>query len=591
MPPLPTLQKPSTPPNGAPVKGGKPLIQVPVKAKPVPVEAPVKEDRQQRLVIYREVQEKKYLGAKALTYEQVKQLLGYETEAMYSARVGVKTAFGDDFMFRSLKGEKVRCWNNMENRPFNEGHGKALAQVILTREWADSRNGGKVILPTKTENGIEMIEYDEMTVNGETIIITRTGQIDSGQHRLYAELLAVEMFLANPAKYPKWKVQPTLEAIIVFGVSDSPRVTMTLDNVRPRTLTDVLYTMETFSKLNIVDRREHSRMLAYATDLLWKRTAAATEVVKYQTHSASLDFIERHKKLVEGVAHIFKCNTDRSLTNLKLSPGHSAALLYLMGCCSTAPNDYAAGQPPSERLLDFNNWDFACEFWKHLSDTKNPKYTEVRRALAALADDESGGGRSVEKQAIICKAWNAILEDTESPVTANTVKLEYIEKNGSMVLDEHPGVGGIDVGPSTNAVETAPDASVEEQATAAREVRVKDMDAKVKDKALAPVKGTKNLSRTEQLAELRQKYPGKTLLFRVKEGLSAWEEDASLVAGMFKLKTLVDKTTKSRQCVILPEIADHAVQKLLEAKHDVAICTASPGGDVKVELPKLKPKK
>lgn len=590
---MPPIQKPVT---QKPTAGGKPAIQVPMlrvgkpvtptivkpataPTKPVPIKVlPVAKASKE--VVYPEIDVVKCLGDKALTVAKAKELLGWETEAMYAARTGEKISFGDDFMCKNIKGEKVRCWNNLSNRPFTEAHARELGQSVLTRDWADARN---------TREGEE-----EMTINGETISITKTAQIDSGQHRLTGLVFAGEEWVANKAHWiDKWPTEPTMEALLVFGVSDNKRVTQTLDNVRPRTLTDVLYTSPTFADLGTVEKRECSRMLAYATDLMWARVRAADAFIKYQSHAASLDFVDRHPKMVDCVAFIFKENKDRSLSNLRLSPGHSAAFLYLMGSCDSDNEEYSVGQPPSEKHLSWTYWDMSCQFWKLLSNIKDDRLLQVRKELQSLVDDETGqSGRAAEKHAIICKAWNVTVEHEggEENITKEQVALEYGERDGRKVLVDQPNVGGIDMGPPKTLTEKPPtDVEIAEDKSAKQEARVKELDGKAKVNSTPTVKGTAELPLIKQLRELHQKYPGKTFLFVDADGARAWNEDAGTVAGVLKLKTIADKH-QMRQCLVLPEIMDHAIESLMRAGHDVAMCSQAPNGDLMVEVQKPKPK-
>ena len=70
-----------------------------------------------------------------------------------------------------------------------------------------------------------------ITVNGETIIVTRYADVDSGQHRGIGFLFACQIWEKgdiwngiDPRKL--WPEMPTMECIIVYGVSSSPRVTI-----------------------------------------------------------------------------------------------------------------------------------------------------------------------------------------------------------------------------------------------------------------------------------------------------------------------------------------------------------------------------
>jgi hypothetical protein len=96
-------------------------------------------------------------------------------------------------------------------------------------------------------------------------------------------------------------------------VSEEPATIRTLDNVRPRTLSDVLYTEENvFGRLSAAARKEAIRNLDYAIRFLWNRTGQSNpsygSFTSYRTHSESLDFFHRHPHLAQIVEHITGIN-------------------------------------------------------------------------------------------------------------------------------------------------------------------------------------------------------------------------------------------------------------------------------------------
>jgi hypothetical protein len=216
-----------------------------------------------------------------ITVAKGKEILLWEAEKEYAARVkasnpaykDVEITFPKEFPahFRDEEGNLVRCWNNCKNRWFDEPRARLYAQEILQRNWA-----GPSTFPGET-------------VNGETIVIGRTGIVLSGQHRLIGLVLAFQMWLGkNKLHWQKyWQEEPFLESLIVTGVSEHPCIVRTLDNVKSRTLADTLYTSEVFDGLTLPEangetqrtlrpkeRMELARMLDSAVDLLWKRTGA-----------------------------------------------------------------------------------------------------------------------------------------------------------------------------------------------------------------------------------------------------------------------------------------------------------------------------
>lgn len=431
-------------------------------AKPKNGKAKVAIQDAARKIKYPEVRSILYLANNdkgPMTAELAVKLMGLETEKEFAARLmkDNPTLTEDACTFEKAgkiplckdeDGVNVYCWNNEGNREFDDDRSKGYTQDILERKWADSRNG------------------DGMTINGESIIFTCTGRVDSGQKRLIAVWRAKQKWLKNPLKYPKWKEEPSIEALVVVGISENPAVTQTIDNVSPRSLEDVLFTSHTFADLkSLSDKREIVRMTAKATESLFGRTGAGGEKGNktYQTHSASLDFLARHKRLEKYVKHIYEENKNRSISLLKLSPGEMAACCWLMASGQSDGDAYRNANPPSEKGLNFDNEGRAMQFFVELvhaarnagADKKeHVPLTAVIHALGNLADDDTGmGGRKVEKLAILARAWAWWhKQDATAIIPPDVVDLKYSKDEIGMahLLPDIDGYlnwfGGCDLG-------------------------------------------------------------------------------------------------------------------------------------------------
>lgn len=381
--------------------------------------------------------------------------LGWETEKEFQERMvkeepGTKAenwTYGDNFHCRNVAGEKVRCSRNAHNRYFDQGWCDHLVQTILNGQWAGPHTvsdvteeiyGGKEAfkLPTGgTVNPGDTFQMVSGTVNGETIRISRYGDVLSGQHTMTAVKLANEKLHqvrsqigmdAVNKKYPAWKDHNDVfvETITIKGLSEDPRVLMSVDYVKPRSAADVFYTSEVFRKeTSLSKRRELCKMLEVACSTLWQRTDARG----YRTHPEMVGFLERHPKLLNCVTHLFEENTaseseGRKISKLRLSAGQCAALMYLMGSAGpkTDGDAYRNEDPaPSERNLDWSYWVQAGDFWTELAS--GIMLAAVRKALAQLVDSAPGkdeneglGGRANEKLAILAKAWEVYKDHPET---------------------------------------------------------------------------------------------------------------------------------------------------------------------------------
>ena len=122
----------------------------------------------------------------------MKDAMGWETESEYRARkvrenpgtTPEKFPMGDGVALEgggiqpvhctNVAGEKVICWHNAHNRPFDDAWSEDIEHTVLVGQWA-----GPHTMPGET-------------VNGETIRISRYGQVLSGQHSMTGAIRADE---------------------------------------------------------------------------------------------------------------------------------------------------------------------------------------------------------------------------------------------------------------------------------------------------------------------------------------------------------------------------------------------------------------
>ncbi len=410
-----------------------------------------------------------------ITVEQAKLLLDWETEKEYAAREAAKNPdlkesmvklTDEDTLLQDEEGNKIACWNNNSNRPFRENHAKELAQEILNKRWK---------------------------MNWENIIISCTGQLTSGQHRLIGLILAAQIWAGpNKARWlKKWPDEPTIESSVAFGTSDDPEVIQTLDNVLARSEADIFYLSPLFRDLTTKkDRKLCSNMLARCVDLLWRRThagnAGGTEIFK--THSASMEFVDRHMKVLDCVRNLFDINDGRVITNMRLSPGQCAAMMYLMGSSNSDGDEYMQASTPSEKKINWDRWDDACKFWALLvadDESMNP----LKKALAGLFDEDTlSGGRTIEKLTTIAKAWAFFIEG--QPFSKEDLQLSYTtnDKGQSVLTDQDRDTtfGGIDFGePEKKSGKPIvdPDKKALEEAAQAKEAEREKRAKEIADKA------------------------------------------------------------------------------------------------------------
>lgn len=453
---------------------------------------------------------KLFLGDKALDANDAKDILGWEEETE-------EKKFPDDEVILVLGGKKIRTANNLTNRPFNRSLADTYAQDILNRNWADSRNG------------------EDMSINGETIVRDRTGMVQSGQHRLIGLILAHHRFEDAKEKEhwaAKWPnaAGPSIEAILVSGISPNQRVIRTLDNVKTRTLDDVLYTSGAFGKLKSSDRKVINKIAAFAVKNLWERLGAKNDPFSPdRTHSESMEFLDRHPRVYRAVKHIWEEDADGKIKAF-VSPGTAAALLYLMGASTSDGAKYHEAEQPSENYITWGSedatWDKAQEFWTLMKES-NEDYKPLRDAIGMLTDPNTGReGTRDEKVAIIIKAWNLI--SNGQPLTADGLKLEYTQPapDEPARLAEVPTVAGIDLGKPKPPVD--PDAPTEEEKAAKKaEIQAKKDAKKAKKDGADPGQGTPEI--LQEVHKVEKLFPDRLLLFKGQTTWNAFGEHAKPV--------------------------------------------------------------
>jgi hypothetical protein len=437
------------------------------------------------------------LSALTITAALAKELLDWQTEEEFiqrqiaenpgvaaahraakaddAKRIEARYEYLDRYLLRDMEGRKVRAFNNNRNRPLTPDHYRELAQSILLREWH---------------------------FNGETIIVGRTGEVESGQHRLIALIFAADRWrLENKEWIELWPEEPTIQSLVATGTSEDTETIQTLDNVRTRSLSDVFFTSGDFSDILDAERADLIRMQAKAIDYLWKRLGMSSEKVVYergilfQTHQTSIRLRDDHPRIVECIKLIRGLNEGRTISTLGLSPGQVATLLYLMGCSSSDAKAYREHPEPSEKLLSWDRWKQALAFWT--SFAKEEESTKaVRDAMKMLQAPEAAvAGITAWKSAVLCRAWTMWLD--KGRVTrlgeADTLKklaekwdlsTKFDDDRGAIQLTKEgqPTLGGIDVGQAPEKVEEEappPVPGTQEFKDADREQRIRGMQQRL----------------------------------------------------------------------------------------------------------------
>lgn len=373
---------------------------------------PVRIERGKRSVLYPKREARFFVGKNAIICSQAKEWLGWQTDK--------DSKFGNDFLLKLPDGTKIRCTNNIKNRPFDFHLMKTLAQEILRGHYR---------------------------LNFETIIFGRTGLVLSGQHRLIALAYACILWQDEPEAYPYWKKEPTIDSLVGFGCVEDDIVVNTLDTGKRRSLSDVFYRSETFANVDHRDRVKMARMLEHAVRMLWYRTGATTDAfnpVLIRTHRESTLFVENHLRLLECVKYIYEENEEKRISKY-IGPGYASALLYLMIFANSNQEKYVNAGPPNESVLDNSAEEKAEQFWALVD---SPEFMPLKTAVTQVSADESDS--IAVRSALLIKAWLAF--SAKEKITSKDLELEFVgdPDNLRRMLDECPVIGGIDIGSPAN---------------------------------------------------------------------------------------------------------------------------------------------
>lgn len=468
---------------------------------------------------------------------RAKEILGWEEESG-------KIKFGADFFLTDLNGNKVRLINNTGNRPWNQGWSLTLAQDVLTG----------------------FFEF-----NGETAIVGKYGTTLSAQHRLIGLILAYQKWSKDDAEGRHWRKvhpeEPFVETLVVTGIEETARVKNSLDNVRPRDFSDVIYSDPTmFGDKKPEHRRVLCRAVSYAVQELWKRTGYVQDPYGLKrTHSGSVEFFQSHPRIKDCVSHLFDENGDNNrVGSIFGSLGYAAAQMYLMAASATDAKkveEYYKAKKRGEGQLDFSRYDRAEEFWTLLVGGSE-QFQTVRDAINALRhpDTNEGGSRS-EKLLVIQRAWDEFSEG--QPMKFDTIKLDKSDYSvpdgeGQKYLIEFADFGGID---RTDADELKPiDQFVppEEVAKAAQEIRQKnghatireaDEDDRQPDAVPTPAPAAKKqpggktaIGRDDRMNKFWSENPGTVLVVKVNDSwYTTYGKDAVALAKLLKTRVNEDK--------------------------------------------------
>lgn len=405
-----------TPKKGTKPKGAKTTKKVPKKKTPASDDDTTPYcDPDDPEIVYSQVNVIPFFGKRyndrsggPLTVDQAKEFLGWQEESQ-------NISFKSDYLFKDRKGRKVRCTNNLHNRPFS---------VTLAWKWM-----------------IEILRKKWM-LNGESIIIDCAGMVQDGQHRLIGLVWAAQEWELHPHKWQKyWKTEPTIDTLIVTGVANDDETINTMNTGKPRSFADALYRSGLFADYNQKNRQRVSRIGQSAVKLLWRRTGQKELSVAYHMpHSEAFEFVHSHPHICDSIRHVFEEDGSANKINGYVPAGEAAAMLYLMAVSDSDRDTYVRNR--CEDGLDVKHFDKACDFWTLIANQSSKVEPLLDHLLSIPEEIITPVARNVRIGHVV-KAWD--LFSRNKKITQALTDLEVSDEEPPY-LREYPEFGGIDIG-------------------------------------------------------------------------------------------------------------------------------------------------
>lgn len=367
-----------------------------------------------REILYPTIEARICLAEDALTVDQAKMILGWTPENDNEKFVP------KDVHLKDGKGTPIHCSNITKfQRVYTLGNLKRLMWEILAGNWK---------------------------LNGETISVGQTGFVLDGKHRLAALVMAVQEWHRNPERYPFWKEEPTIEAVLILGLEESAEVVSTIGVGKPRSLADSIYASGLFEDVPKGEATKLSKYLEHAVRLLWERTGAREDAYDPRiSHAEAFDFIERHPTLIHCVRTVFleEGGKDRRLSRW-LPLGYTAGLMYLMATEGCDVKAYTEAAEKSESLLGTLVSLETAESFLAAVANKDKELKALFNWFEIAVCVEYQYSLS-EQMAVWLKAWNLFFQGKS--ITEKAIQVKKITNdNGQTILAEDPVAGGIDLG-------------------------------------------------------------------------------------------------------------------------------------------------
>lgn len=348
---------------------------------------------------------------------------------------------------------------NIHNRPFKAGLAQQYTLDILHGRWR---------------------------YNGESIILSKSGALISGQHRCFAVIKAEKLRQMAPAKYPAWKGPVHIKQLIATGINDE--VADTTDQGEKRQHGDVIFRKGLFDEymtgqnepeFKQADKKKLAKDLSTALRVVWLRIggASVTDFVRFPK-SEMLAFLEKHPRIKDCVIHVYRADDLGSkLVCSTVSRAYMAAAMYLAMTAASDRSDYDVNGTAS---IDYSFKNQAEDFVDYYASGQGVEAGNPVLPLKAAFNKQISSQEARDRDVILnmlVKAFRIYLDEEKCEQKV----LTYNANKESL-----PRMGGLDVDPESIVEKVAMPKERVPKTTAKKKKPAKKAKAPVKKKVTSP---------------------------------------------------------------------------------------------------------
>lgn len=320
---------------------------------------------------------------------------------------------------------------NKSNRPYRQNLALRYRDQLLAGQW-------RVNLPV-------------------VVYIDKHGDLHNGQHTCHAVKMAEEMRLQNPDLYAQEfgiKHPISLKAVVVYGI-DADDANL-LDVGQKRTHADVVFRQHLFKSQDwsVAAQKQMATDAATATKIVYFRLAYGEKVrsaIKFE-HADMLEVLESHPGIQESIEFVYALDNGKETKgNIRsfIQRSYLAAAHYLAWHSKLDDQGGGLRRKQADKFVELFATGEGLE--------KGNPVLVLRDKLATMKDASGPADLNARFDAIVL-AFNAYI-----------AKKNVARKDLQCKPEDYPVMGGLDVPPPEESIESEEEPQAEETAETAAE--------------------------------------------------------------------------------------------------------------------------